>query len=76
MLEEVDAVLHDGRDGAGLVVQDPLQCDTELLTWMPGRKVQVGSGLAAAHLGVATVVVFHLFRNWKHADVHKLRKLG
>ena len=60
LLEEVDAGLHDGGDGAGLVVQDPLQGDTKLLTGMPGGEVQVSSGLATAHLGVPTVVVFHL----------------
>merc|ERR1719232_1344635 len=75
LLEEVDAGLHDGGDGTGLVVQDPLQGDTKLLTGMPGGEVQVRSGLATAHLGVPTVVVFHLFGDGKHANIHKLGQL-
>ena len=42
---------------------------------MPGGEVQVSSGLATAHLGVPTVVVFHLFGNGKHANIHKLGQL-
>ena len=44
LLEEVDGGDHDGRDGALLVVDDPLQRHTELLAGHPAGHGQVGGG--------------------------------
>ena len=44
LLEEVDAGHHDGGDGALLVVDDPLQGDSELLAGHPARHGEVARG--------------------------------
>ena len=44
LLEEADGGHHDGRDGALLVVNDPLQRHTELLAGYPAGHGQVGRG--------------------------------
>ena len=64
LLEEVDAGHHDGRDGALLVVNDPLQRHPELLAGHPARHGQVGGGDCLGELVLFLVIFSDWVRYW------------
>ena len=72
LLEEVDAGHHDGRDGALLVVNDPLQRHPELLAGHPARHGQVGGGDCLGELVLFLVIFSHWAGYREGADVHVL----
>ena len=65
LLEEVDGGHHDGRDGAVLVVDDPLQRHTELLAGHPAGHGQVGRGDCRGQPALFLVIFSHWVRYWQ-----------
>merc|ERR1719461_59554 len=76
LLEEVDAGHHDGGDGAVLVVNDPLQGDTELLAMYPAGHGEVGGGHGLGQPVLLLVVLPHRVGYGQGVDVHVLLQLG
>ena len=70
LLEEVDGVDHDGRDGALLVVNDPLQRHSELLGGHPAGHGEVGGGDSLGQSALFLVIVSHWCGYWQGVDIH------
>ena len=72
LLEEVDAGHHDGRDGALLVVNDPLQRHSELLAGHPAGHGEVGGGDCLGQSVLFLVIFSHGVGYREGGDVHVL----